>query len=237
MDFRLLGMSGLYIVPQWFFGFDVVLQLLFGVATLAVALYSFHIYSLSREKQCQTLGAGFLCVSLAYFVWAGVSLLFWMQNGSGQISLDQLTRTALIGVFAYLFLSLIGLSILVQLTFPSRPKRLFPLVATLALLVLIFSANKSLAFYFVSAFLTFFVLVHYVQEYVRSRRTTTFLVMLGFAFIFLGMLDFTLATVHGVHYAIGHVLLLVGYMLVMASMLVVLIPLRRAWHAKEPASK
>jgi hypothetical protein len=121
--------------------------------------------------------------------------------------------------------------------FPSRPKRLFPLVATLALLVLIFSANKSLAFYFVSAFLTFFVLVHYVQEYVRTRRTTTFLVMLGFVFIFLGMLDFTLATIHGVHYAIGHVLLLVGYMLVMTSMLTVLVPLRRAWHVKEPGSK
>ena len=76
-----------------------------------------------------------------------------------------------------------------------------------------------------------------MQKYTRSRRTTTFLVMLGFVFIFLGMLDFTLASVREVHYVIGHVLLLIGYMLVMASLLVVLVPLRRIWHAKEPVSK
>ncbi|HLC54244.1 MAG TPA: hypothetical protein VJK07_01305 [Candidatus Nanoarchaeia archaeon] len=230
-------MSDLYIIPRWFFGFDVVLELLFGVATLAVALYAFRIYSISRERQCQTMGIGFLSTSLAYFVWAGVSLLLIIENSTGRVSLEQLTRTGLIGVFSYVFFSLIGLSVLVYMTFPSRPKRLFSLIGTLVLLVLIFSQQKSLAFYFVSAFLTFFVLSHYVQKYARSRRTTTLLVMLGFAFIFLGMLDFTLASVREVHYVIGHVLLLIGYMLVMASLLVVLAPLRRTWHAKEPASK
>ena len=237
MEKRVCVMSGLYIIPRWFFGFDVALELLFGVATLAVALYAFRIYSLSRERQCQTLGAGFLSISLAYFVWSGVSLLLLLQNSAGTVSLDNLTRTALFGVFSYVFLSILGLSTLVYMTFPSRPKRLFSLIATLALLVLIFSQQKSLAFYFVSAFLTFFVLTHYVQEYARSRRTTTFLVMLGFAFIFLGMLDFTFASIQGLHYAIGHVLLLIGYMLVMASLLVVLVPLRRTWRAKEPVLK
>ena len=112
-------MSGLYIIPRWFFGFDVVLELLFGVATLAVALYAFRIYSISRERQCQTLGVGFLSISLAYFVWAGVSLLLIIENSTGSVSLEQLTRTGLVGVFSYVFLSLIGLSVLVYMTFPS----------------------------------------------------------------------------------------------------------------------
>ena len=162
-----------------------------------------------------------MSISLAYFVWAGVSLLLIIENSTGSVSLEQLTRTGLVGVFSYVFLSLIGLSVLVYMTFPSCTKRLFPLIGTLVLLVLIFSRQKSLAFLFCVCISDFFVLSHYVQKYARSRRTTTFLVMLGFVFIFLGMLDFTLASVREVHYVIGHVLLLIGYMLVMASLLVV----------------
>ena len=61
-------MAGLYIIPEWFLGYDIALNLLFGIITLIVSLYAFKIYRLSSLKQSKLFGISFSFISISYFV-------------------------------------------------------------------------------------------------------------------------------------------------------------------------
>ena len=222
-------MSQLYLVPRWFFGVDVVLEIIFGIVTLLVALYSFHIYRLCYQRECRLLGFGFLSISLSYFLWSFINLFITsrLNDGSFALNLEPLSRLGLFGVYAHILLLTLGLATLAYTTLKSGSYRSYSLFATLPLLVIIFSAQKALAFYFVSSFLLLYLVLHYGIEYRNARRQTTFLLFLAFILIFVGNVSFTFSTLQNIHYVIGHLLELVGYVFILSSFLITLNKVRK----------
>ena len=214
-------MPSLYLIPTWFFGYDIALELLFAVVTMAVAVYSFKMYRIVREPGCRTLGLGFLFISLAHILWSGInfSVSHALNQSTRTVSLDALSYIGLVGVFGYLMLSILGLALILYTTLPQRSQRTFPIIASLALIVPIFASYKALAFYFVSSLLLFFIVLHYVLRFIDNSKRTDSLVLLAFVFIFLGTLDFTFTTLNYSHYVLGHVLQFVGYGLMLASLI------------------
>jgi len=61
-------MPHIYLVPQWFFGYDSILELAFAIVTLLVGVYAFKIYKISGQRQLRLFGTAFMSFSLAYFV-------------------------------------------------------------------------------------------------------------------------------------------------------------------------
>jgi len=215
--------SQLYLIPQWFFGYGIALELIFAAITFIVAVYAFKMYKLSYEKSCQVLGAGFLLISAAYATWSLVNIYFFLTlRNLGYVSLDEITSLGVFGVYAYVIFSILGLTTLVYLTLKTKSYRVFSTIATLSLLVFIFAAQKALAFYFVSSFLILLVFIHYFKEYSRGKKKSTFLLMIAFLFLLISNLDFTLATIQDVHYVVGHVLSLFAYILIFSSFIMTL---------------
>lgn len=212
-------MGFLYLVPHWFFGFDIFLEFIFALVTLGVALYSLRIYSLSGQNECRVFGAGFIFISLAHFLWAGVNLFIASRVSEGRLvlSLDQLSVLGALGVYSYVLLSTVGFATLAYMTLGSRKQRTYVLICTLSLLAIVFSQYKALAFYFVSSFLLLFVVAYYIDVYRSTHKTSNFLVLFATIFIFLGTVDFIFATLQEVHYVIGHILYLFGYALILIS--------------------
>ena len=214
-------MSSLYIIPQWFFGYDIALQLLFAVVTMALAVYSFKMYRLVNEPGFRTFGLGFLSISLAHILWSGInfSVSHALNQSTRAVDLDTLSTLGFVGVSSYLMLSILGLALILYTTLPQRSQRTFPIIACLALIVPIFASYKALAFYFVSSLLLFFIVLHFVLRYIKNSKRTDPLVLLAFVFLFLGTLDFTFTTLHYSHYVLGHVLQFIGYGLMLASLI------------------
>jgi len=213
-------MTSLYLIPRWFFGYDIALELLFAVITMAVAVYSFKVYKIAREPGCRTLGTGFLFISLAHILWSGINLSVSsaFNTATRTVSLEKLSTIGFIGVSGYVMLSILGLAMVLYTTLPQRSQRTFSIVASLALIVPIFASYKALAFYFVSSLLLLFIVFHYGSRFVRAPKKSDPLVLIGFIFIFLGTLDFTLATLNYNHYVLGHVLQFIGYGLMLTSL-------------------
>lgn len=217
-------MTKFYIVPQWFFGYDIAFEILFGVITLLIALYSFRIYRLSCQRECRLLGGGFLLISLGYFTWSALNLYVANQLDSSalEIPLRQVTSLAALGVWAHVGFLVGGAATLAYMTLPARSERAYTIFVTLSLLVVVFALKKALAFYFVSSFLMFIVLSHYFMTYLKYRHRGTLLMFFAFFFVFLGNVDFIFATLHPLHYFVGHVFHFIGYIFAFVSLLSVL---------------
>ncbi len=217
-------MGQLYLIPRWFFGYDIALELLFGIITLMVALYALKMYRLCSLKSCKLFGISFLSISIAYFLWAFVNIYAssFFDDTTQVLSLKGLTILGLVGVYGHVLFMILGLVTLAYVTLKNASYRNYTIIATLSLVSLVFAANKALAFYFVSSFLLFFVLIFYVREYLRVRSLNSFLVVLSFVFLFLGSADFTFASAYKVHYVAGHLLQLIGYLFMLISFVLML---------------
>ena len=216
-----------YLIPSWFFGFGFALEVLFGIITLSVALYSFKVYRLCMQRECKLFGWSFLALAFSYFSWAFVS---WyvparLSAREGVISLTGFTTLVTLGVYAHVLLFLLGLVTLTYLTLGIKSQRTYTLLVSVVLIVLIFSSHKIIAFYFVSSLLLFYILIYYGLQYWHGRHN--FLVVIAFVFLFFGTLDFTLSAINDIHYVVGHMLYLVGYLFILANFILMARPLRK----------
>ncbi len=214
-------MTQFYLIPQWFFGYDIALEIFFGVITLLISLYSFRIYRLSCQRECRILGWGFLSIALGYFTWSALNIYVSSQlNAPGlEIPLRHITSIATLAAWAHIGFLVAGAATLAYMTLPSRSERSYVVFVTLSLLVVVFALKKALAFYFVSSFLMLIVISHYFVVYMRHRHRGTLLMFFAFLFVFLGNVDFIFATLHPLHYFVGHVFHLIGYLFALASLL------------------
>lgn len=221
-------MTQFYLVPTWFFGFDIALQLFFAAVTFFIALHSLKMYHYSGQKECKYFGIAFSFFCAAYVIWALVNFsVSGLLNGvERSVSFETLNIYGSMGVYSYVGLFLLGLSTLVYMTLRDAPLKIFSLIASLSLIGLIFSEQKALTFYFLGSFMLFFVFMHYFKEYKRNGRGTTLLVLFAFMFLFLGTLDFTLAAVNHVHYVGGHLFYLIAYLCMALSYYKVAQPFR-----------
>lgn len=217
-------MTQFYIVPRWFFGYDVALEIIFGVITLLIALYSFRIYRLSALRESRVLGSGFLSMSLGYFFWSALNLYVTSQlnEPSLDVPLQHLFSVASLGVSAHIFFLVMGGATLAYMALSGRSYLLYSTLLTLSLLIIVFAYNKALAFYFVSSFLLFLVLIHYVSVYRKRHHNGSLLLLFAFFFVFLGNVVFIFATLHAFPYVVGHLLQLLGYLLALASLISIL---------------
>ncbi|NCO11816.1 hypothetical protein CO038_02470 [Candidatus Pacearchaeota archaeon CG_4_9_14_0_2_um_filter_39_13] len=232
-------MAQFYLIPSWFFGFGLILEVLFGIITLAVAAYSFLVYKYCLEREFKLFGFGFLALAFSYFSWAFVSWYIPFKIGDVQeiVSLDGFSGLIGIGVYAHAFLFLIGLTTLTYLTFDIKGKRNYGLLLSLVLILLVFAEQKIVAFYFTSALLMLYVLFYYGRGYVDGEGPKNPFLLLAFFFLFLGSVDFTLSAVNHVHYVVGHVFYLIGYGFILVNFVVMLKPIRRGDERREKDGK
>jgi len=213
--------SSFYSLPGWFFGYDIALELIFGVITALVAFFSWKIYGLCKERHCRLLGFAFVSISISYFLLAFLNLLAASSQVGGTlitISLKNVIVPSSIWIYAYIFFFLFGLSMLTYLTFKVRDQRLFVLIVSLSMVVVIFSKQAGVAFNFVAAVLLFYVLLFYVDSYKKSKRGKGVLVMLAFLLLFFARISFVFAYLNPLPYVADHIIELIAYGLLLLSL-------------------
>src|SRR3989344_1926491 len=141
-------MAGFYLVPKWFFGIDVGLEILFAIVALIVALNAFRLYKISRQKDFELFGVSFVLISLAYVLWALINIFVVSELNEGirTLSLSQITAFSLIGVHSYMLLYTIGLLTLVFVTLKTNNLKTYLVSVLLLVIAILTSANKSVTF-------------------------------------------------------------------------------------------
>ncbi len=198
--------------PEWFYTAGSVMQIVFALATLLIAGFSYKAYMLSKERKYKYFSFGFLSLALGYATISLSNLLVFLGMYDGVISRMNELNTANILYLGHIFFILVGFMLLLAVAMKLQQRKLIALLFALVLLLVAFAYQYYIKFHIISFLLLAFMAWQFYENY-REKRTMnaglvfTSFYLLAFAELFLlGMVQIT-----PVLYAVGHFLQLAGF--------------------------
>jgi len=218
-------MANLYLIPRWFFGYDVFLELAFALITLIVSYYAYKIYRLSGQYQSKLFSIAFSFFSISYFIQSLLNFAIISKLGENicsAIKLQNITTLNLYGIYIHTIFSVIGLVTLAYMTLKTKSLKIYSMILLISLLTLILSLNKIYLFYVLSSFLLVYIVLHYLVNFLENKQINTLLVLIAFLLLLFGHIHFIFAINHELFYILGHFLELTAYLLILINLIMVL---------------
>ncbi len=214
-------MVNLGIVPNWFLGYDVALELLFFLVTLAVSWFSFKVYKLSDQEGSKLFSNGFFLIALGYLAFSATNWIVKVKADmvSSELKLLQLRMFQIAGTYVYMLLFLVGLLTLTYMTLKGQDWKTYTLLLFLVLISFTFVEQVVHFFYLTSAVFLLYLLWFYIQNYRKKADARSLRIMLAFGFLFLGRTQFIFAKTHELFYPLGHLLEMIAYCLILVSLI------------------
>lgn len=214
-------MASLYLIPHWFFGFDIAMELIFAVIALLVAFFAYRIYKVSEHEETKFFAIAFSLISASYIIWAGLNL-FLVSNLTDkvmEISLSNLFSINYILTLAYMCLFVLGLLTIAYSQFKIKSGRIYYIFVGLALIAVVSSTFPLITYRLLSIFLLTFIVYHYLAEHSAHKNRKTRLILSAFVLLLLSSIDFIFANYSYCAYVVGHFLELGAYCLILKSLL------------------
>lgn len=213
-------MHEIYLIPEWFLDFSVLMEILFSLVTLAVAISGIAIYRISKEKSLRRFSLGFLMISVSYAAWAALngSIASKLDEGMLVLSLTNPSAIQIAGVYAYVIFFIAGLVTLAYTTIKIDRPGVYYLLLGLAMTAVVASVSKFVTFRIVSLFLLTFIAYHYFNERYINENTKTSWVFLAFFLLVISNISF-IFTANATTYVIGHILELGAYSILLVNLL------------------
>ena len=218
-----MGFSNLS--PNWFFGWDVVLELSFAFIVLFVSIFAFKIYKKSSQESVKLMSLSFLFISISYFIKSFFNFLI-IRNLNENICKIIKVRSIIIfdtyGILIHMFFMMIGLVILAFMTFKSRNFKILWLMLIISLSGLFFSKNSIYVFYLFSSIYLIFISIHFIKNYLKNKQVKILFIAIAFLFLLFGSIHFLFSVNYKLFYVLGHMLELIAYLLILINLYLVL---------------
>jgi hypothetical protein len=218
-------MAYMFVTPEWFFVYGIILEIFFAVITFFVSMYAYKIYKLTEERQLKIFSIAFLFIAVAYVVQAIMNILIYAKlddDVANIVKLQAVYLFTLLGTYMHALLFITGLIILAYFTLKIKSVRTLILLIVLAILGVIFSTNKVFTFYVLASVLLLFTVIYYFNNYINNKKTNTLLVLIAMIFLFFATLHFMFAIQHEIYYVLGHILEFIGYLLILIDLILIL---------------
>lgn len=218
-------MGYIFVTPDWFFGYDIALELLFVIIAGLVSFYAWKIFKVTGERNLKLFSLAFLFIAFSYVVQSVLNILVLAKFDDDVAFFMNLRSVYLFSLFAiYLqaILFLIGLLLLAYIALKIFSLQTFVLLFILVFTSLYFSPYKTFMLYLLSTVLLGFIVYYYLNNYWNNRKATTLMVLIAMIFLFVSNLSFIFATDIDSYYVVGHLLELAAYVLVLTNLLVIL---------------
>ena len=211
-------------MPQWFSGYNSILEMMFFAVTLLVGAYALKIYRLSGQKQHKLFGLSFLMISASYILQSVLNFLnrYSMAGGCNMQTMSSIYSLNVAGIYLHMLLFIIGLVTLACTTLKIKDLKAYFLFAAIAIGALIFSSIKLYFFYVISSILLIYISLFYLRNYLQSRKTNALIVFIGFLFLLFAKIHFIFSVDHGAFYVAGHMIELVAYALILINFISVI---------------
>lgn len=206
--------------PTWFFGYDVVLELVFAVVSFLVALYAFKIYRMSQQRKTRLFGLSFIFISISFLLEALMNYLILAELGhstAGLESFAEIHSYNLVGVYSHILFMIIGLVMLAYMTFNTEDKKVLMVMLAASILVIFTGKQLFYNFYLLSSIYLLAIAWYYITNYQSKRQPNTLCVALAFLLLFLGAVQLVFSITNSLFYALGHLVELAAYLLILLN--------------------
>ena len=212
-------------VPGWFTVSEIVIQLVFVIVTALIAYYAYNVYRVTGKSNSKLYSLGFLGLAIGYlmqallnlFIAGGVSsqdILALATSNMASTTLQLSAIPTIVGMIA----TLAGVATLAYVTLKEKNRQILALFILLSLTSILTPAYPLLYHLTTSIFLGFITLQYY-KHHVKKQTPNSLMVYLGFGFVLLGTLQLAVADFMDVFYIIGQFISLIGYLLLLWSLL------------------
>lgn len=183
----------LVLTPDWFLGKDVMIEGFSFLVLLTFFILCYRYYKLSKEKNLQYLGFGFLLIALAQLATITTKLIlyydttFTQQIGQYIVTyhfFKSIDFMYYVGFFFYKLLTLAGLYILYRLPKKS-PGDIF-LAVYFILVSALFGTNVNFVFHLTVIIFLILIIRNYWSVYKQNKLTNTKILLLAFGILALG---------------------------------------------------
>lgn len=217
-------MAHLYTIPNWFFGYDICLEIIFGIIAFFVAFYSLKIYRDSKEREFGLFGASFILISLSYFIWAIVNIFLVQElnEATKVLILDEINLVNIIGIYFHILFFMAGLITLFYMTCKVEDPKLYSSLLLISFLTILFSFNKVVAVYSVSSIILFYICAYYLQTFRKNRFSSTLSIFASFALLLFANILMMFTNDFYINYVATHVIELASFLIILVTLIRVL---------------
>lgn len=210
-----------YIVPAWFFRIDSFIEIIFSLITLFISLASFRVYYLTKEKNIERFGVGFLLMSASYFCWAIINALTIpeIRQSVTNVGVQNLNLMSWLGVHAYMMLFVAGLVMIAYSTFSLKKGGIYYLILGPTLMVIAISLEKFITFRILSIFFLSFIAYNYLLIYSVKQNRKSLGAFIGFLLLLVSNLIYLLSPLNAFSYVLSHAIELTAYLLFSAVLI------------------
>ena len=212
-------MSLICLSPQEFVGYDILLEFLFSLVALTVALFAFKAYKMTSHRQIRLFSAGFMFIFFSYITQALFSALILLR-GDDVVCQRDIFETLLLntlGFYSHVLFMIIGLLILVYMTFRTKKFTALGFLITITLVSLFFSQSLFYNFYLLTAISFGFLSWHFIETYMGKKNNKTLLVIAAFGLLTASSLIFLVSLSQPNLYVFGKLFELVAYMFILTN--------------------
>lgn len=215
-------MGYVFVSPNWFFTYSIILEIIFAVITLVVSYYAFKVYKLTDKKSTKLFSTAFMFICLSYFLQAMLNIIILWKMADRVVSMINLRDAWLLnlfGLYAHALFFIIGLILLAYIQFKIDDIKIALLLVALMVASILFTTNKLMLFYMLSTIILIFIVSNYFLNYIRHKTPNTLLVLIAMIFLLFGALHYFFAVDHEVYYVIGHGLEFLAYSIILINLL------------------
>lgn len=216
--------------PQWFYGKDIIIDIVSIVVLLLIAFFSMRYYGIKKNRNYLHLAVSFaiLAGSFLFKVIMNYNIYYKVietkQLGLITVAFQALKASGKLFVTSFLlywFFTLFGFYILYSIYQKQSPSNF--LLGTYLLLVLSYFAYPAYYVFHLTLFvLLVLITLNHSRKYIKTRHFATKLVACSFGLIALSQVFFILVDVNSHFYVIGELVQLIGYIILLITFIMVL---------------
>ena len=214
--------------PSWFYGIDSGFSFFAMLVTISIAIFSLKAYFIAKDRKYLYFTLAFFSISVSYLIKAVASwvvfkhILGKVPNLTAAIStVVSMPNFYSLGYILYVFFIFAGFMILVAIYLRIHSIRTLSLLFILMLILSILSQSKFIAFHVTLFLLLFYIVIHLFKNHIRTKSVSTFLVLYSMLALMVSQIFYFFIIFDKIYYVIGHVLQLIGFLLLLLNMILV----------------
>jgi len=216
--------------PNWFYGKDIIIDIISIFVLSLIAYFSIKYYKISKNKQYLFFAGSFISIALSFLfkVVTNFTLYFNIINIK-HLGLITMTYNTIkssnilsdIGFLLYRLLMLVGLFMLYS-TYSKNKKINNILILYFIFVLAYFSKSAYYVFHITALIFLFLITWQYWKNYQKSKIITTKLLIYSFCLITLSQIIFIFIGLHTTFYVIAEIIQLLGYLILLLTFIKVL---------------
>ncbi len=216
--------------PKWFYGKDIVIDLVSIFVLLSIALFSLRSYKIKKNKNYVYLAVSFIVLASSFLFRILTNFTVYYDiletRNFGFVSLTYQTIKAsdalfIVGFFVYRLLNLLGLYMLYSV-YNKQPKSNVFLIVYLIFISTAFNKLAYPVFHLTSFILLTLITAQYFKSYGKNRKKVTKFIGYSFGIAASSEIFFGLVTITTRFYVAAEIIQLIGYTLLLGVFFTVL---------------